>query len=150
MAARHEVIDVMPAFRAEVAAIAGVVAIVSVNPGGTGVRVRNDEPAPNDSTTPYRAFVVLVEMPWQRHPRLPLAEWQIIARCYGRTVTEARALYAALSDGVHGIGPRVNASRVAIYRSHEDEADFGTDVDTKQPYVESTISLTVPTVAVPA
>lgn len=139
----------MVAFRAEVAAIAGVAAIVSVNPTGTGTRVRNDEPAPGDVSTPYRAFVVLVEMPWRRHPRLPIADWTILARCYGRTVTEARALYAALSAGVHGIGPRVNASRIAIYRSTEDEAEFDTDPDTKQPYVEATISLTTPTVAVP-
>jgi hypothetical protein len=144
------VINIMPAFRAEIAAISGVAAIVSANPSGTGARVRNDEPAPTDSTTPYRAFVVLVEMPWNRHPRLPIVEWQIIARCYGRDVTEARNLYAALSDGMHGVGPRVNASRIAIYRSHEEEGEFGTDPATQQPYVEATISGTSATVAVPA
>lgn len=143
-------IDPMPALRAEVAAIAGVSAIVSVNPTGTGVRVRNYEAAPGDVSDPFRAYVLLTPMPWNRHPRLPIFDLTVIAKCYGRTVTEAKALYAALSDGIHGIGPRVNASRIAIYRSHETEAEWLTDPDTSQPYVEATITATVAATAVPA
>lgn len=143
-------IDLMPALRTEVAAIAGVSTVVSANPTGTGVRVRVNEPAPGDASTPFRAFVVLVNLGVQRMRRLPVADWRVSAKFYGRTAAEAQSLYSAASDGIHDAGPRVNASRIAIYNSaDESSAGFEVDPDTGQPYVEGIISLLAPTVALP-
>ena len=132
---------------------AGVAAIAGVNPSGTA-RVRGFEPAPSDvhagnSTDPYRAFVVLVNEGGSRLKRVPVQRPRILARCYGRTPAEAAQLAAAVSDSIHGQGPRVFANGLGIYLSNDDAGgEQDKDPDTNQPFVTIFIDLFATTQAV--
>lgn len=116
-------------------------------------RVRGYEPAPGDSQGgtrehPYKAFVVVVRLASPRHPRLPIQFPQIFVRCYGRDRKEAFDLYAACSDVIHDIGPRVHPNGLGIYISKDSSgASQDRDPDTQQPletFVVSAIATTVP------
>lgn len=136
-------IDPMPMLRAEIAADAGVIAIV-------GTRVRVDEPAPGDMSTPYKAFIVLNAPTITRRRRRPVADVTVTARLYGTTAAQAQALYSAVSDVVHDVGPRVSASDIGFYNSADDAANPDKDPDTKQPVIECVISLVISTMEVAA
>ena len=105
-------------------------------------RVRGGEPAPGDSAVPFLRFIVLVRLGAARDKRAPVQEVRIAVRCYGSTYADAAALYGAVSDAIHNVGPRIGASGVLIYRSF---ADSGTgaerDPDTGQPHEDGVISL---------
>ncbi len=114
------------------------------NPAVAGMttRVRGGEPAPGDAATPFQRFVVLVRLGSQRDKRAPMQEVRIAVRCYGSTHQDAAALYGAVSDAVHNIGPRIGASGVLIHRSYDDiGTGADTDPDTGQPHEDGVISL---------
>ena len=112
-------------------------------------RVRGFEPAPGDSNTPYRAFIVLSLLAAPPDPRLPIQRARIGAKLYGRTPQEAMALYVAAYHALHGVGPRVHANRLGIYTSHDDTGPSqGKDPGTDQPYVDAIFELVATTMAV--
>lgn len=120
-----------------------------------GTRVRGEEAAPGDvhmgtDTDPYQAFVVVSTLATPPMPRVPVQTTRLGVRCYGRTRQEAAAVYAACSDAIHHIGPRVRLSNgLGIYISHDDTGGSAArDPDTRQPYVEFVISLLATTQAV--
>lgn len=125
----------------ELAADAGVAAIA-------GTRVRIDEPDRDDATTPFQAFVVLVDYgPIRPEPRVPVQERRVLAKCYGADADEAERLYNAVSLAWHLMGPRVYGS-VGIYASLDDtDSGISHDPDTRQPYFEAVFSHIAPTVA---
>lgn len=124
-------------------------------------RVRSPEPAPpvyhpttkalldpGDARdrSDWVAFVVIVPVGTQRHPRVPTQRSRFVIRCYGRNPTEAWDLYAACSDAIHGVGPRVHAGGLGIYVSHDEtggETDM--DPDTRQPLVTFVVELVATT-----
>lgn len=105
-------------------------------------RIRGGEPAPGDAATPFLRFVVLVRLGSTRDKRAPVQEIRIGLRCYGTTFADAAALYGAVSDAIHNVGPRIGATGVLIHRSFDD-AGLGaqTDPDTGQPHEDGVISL---------
>ena len=105
-------------------------------------RIRGGEPAPGDAATPFQRFVVLVRLGSTREKRAPVQEVRIGLRCYGATFADAAALYGAVSDAIHNVGPRIGATGVLIHRSFDD-AGLGaqTDPDTGQPHEDGVISL---------
>lgn len=112
-------------------------------------RVRGGEPAPGDSAVPYRRFVVLVRLGAQRDKRAPVQEVRIAVRCYGSTYQDAAALYGAVSNSIHNVGPRVGATGVLIYRTFDDIGNGAeADPDTGQPVETGVISLFAATQAV--
>jgi hypothetical protein len=115
-------------------------------------RVRGGEPAPGDALGPgsYQRFVVLKRLGRQREKRVPVQEVRYIAMCYGVSSQDADALAGAVSDAVHNIGPRHNASGVLIFQSFEDGGDGPTaDPATGQLHSDVVISVTAATQAVP-
>ena len=115
-----------------------------------GAVVRGGEMAPGDSAVPFKRVVVLVRLGAQRDKRAPVQEVRIAARCYGSTYQDAAALYGAVSDAVHNIGPRISASGVLIYRSFDDVGMGATkDPDTGQPHEDLIVALYAATKAVP-
>lgn len=115
-------------------------------------RVRGFEPAPGDAKPAgsYQAFVVIVALGAERETRSPTARWTYGVRCYGSTAQNAMAVYAACSDAIHHIGPRIRSSDgLGIYLSHDASGgDTAKDPDTQQPYVTFTVELFATTVAV--
>jgi hypothetical protein len=121
-------------------------------------RVRGAEPRgafggdPGDARGPdaYVPFIVLSRLGTARvKGRVPIAEVRIGFRAYGATPQAAAALYGALSDAVHNVGPRVGAGGVLIHRSYDDVGGAAArDPDTKQPYEDGVISLFAATSAV--
>ena len=105
-------------------------------------RVRGGEPAPGDSAVPFGRFVVLVRLGTQRDKHAPVQAVRIAVRCYGSTYQDAAALYGAVSDAIHNVGPRIGATGALIYRSFD---DIGTgaekDPDTGQPHEDGVIQL---------
>jgi hypothetical protein len=118
-------------------------------------RIRSPEPAPGDSgwsenpsthvRTFENAFVVLVPNGggWLPNATLvPVRSERIVARCYGRTSTEAESLYRACSAAIHGIGPRTYATGLAIYQSFDAAGpDYDADPDTHQPHYDFVIEV---------
>jgi len=99
----------------------------------------------------YVPFVVLVQLTSPREKGIPVQRARIAARCYGRTYQEAASLYAAVSDAVHNIGPRVHANGLGIYQTFDDTG--GTeekDPDTGQPLYTFVIEAIGTTQVVPA
>lgn len=121
-------------------------------------RVRGFEPAPASASYEgdaqeagsYKRFVVLVRLGGSRLPRAPLQQLQIGVRAYGVTPHDAAALWGDISDALSNAGPRLSASRVAIYQSLDDGSG-GThkDPDTDQPYEEGVIAVYAGTAALP-
>lgn len=115
-------------------------------------RVRGGEPAPDDAlgAGSYQRFIVLSQLGRQREKRVPVQEVRYVAKCYGQggnPAQDAMALAGAVSDSVHNIGPRHNASGVLIWASFDDGGgDAGKDPDTGQPMVPVVISVTAATV----
>ena len=113
--------------------------------------VRGGEPAPGDAATPFQRFVVLVRLGMTRDKRAPVQAVRIGFRCYGSTYGDAAALYGAVSDAIHNVGPRIGATGALIYRSFD---DIGTgaevDPDTGQPHEDGVISLFAATQVVTA
>jgi hypothetical protein len=138
----------------EVRSDSGVTAIAGANPTASPARVRGFEPAPSDigagnSTSPYKAFVVLVNLGARRERRVPVQRPRILARCYGRTPAEAAQLAAAVSDAVHFKGPRVASNDLGIYASFDDTSgEQDRDPDTLQPYVTVFMDVVATTQAV--
>lgn len=114
-------------------------------------RIRGGEPAPGDAATPFQRFVVLVRLGAQRDRRAPVQEVRIAVRCYGSTYQDAAALYGAVSDAIHNVGPRIGAGGVLIHRSYDD-IGMGAERDpaTGQPHEDGVISLYAATQVVPA
>jgi len=116
-------------------------------------RVRGNEPAPGDAQPKgsYRAFIVLVTLAADPDPDIPVTFARYGARCYGATFQAAWQVYAALVKATHRVGPRLKDSGLGIYQTlvisggAEEE-----DPDTKQPYVNATISLLATAQAVTA
>ena len=105
-------------------------------------RVRGGEPAPGDAAVPYRRFVVLVRLGATREKRAPVQEARIGLRCYGTSYADAAALYGAVSDAIHNVGPRIGATGVLIHRSFDDSGTGASkDPDTGQPHEDGVISL---------
>lgn len=116
-------------------------------------RVRTVEPATGDihagtSADPYVPFVIVFRGGAPRERRTGVQRPRFGVRAYGTTPAQATALYGAVSDAVHNIGPRIHAQTgVLVFRSYDDtggEADR--DPDTGQPlevgfidYIASTV-----------
>ncbi len=134
-------IDPLDALLDEIAANTGVAALTT--------RVRGGEPAPGDVASPFLAFVVLVRLGSTRDKRAPVQEVRIGLRCYGTSFADAAALYGAVSDAIHNVGPRIGAAGVLLHRSFDD-AGMGaqTDPDTGQPHEDGVISLFAATTVV--
>jgi hypothetical protein len=114
-------------------------------------RVRGGEPAPGDSATPFQRFVVLVRLGATRKKRAPVQEVRIAVRCYGSTYQDAAALYGAVSDAIHNVGPRIGATGVLIHRSFDDIGmGASKDPDTGQPHEDGVIQLFAATQVVTA
>lgn len=116
-------------------------------------RIRAGEPAPGDSQGPagYLPFVVLSELGNVRQKgRVPVQETRVAARCYAASFQLAKALAGAVSDSIHNLSPRKNASGVLLYRAYDDVGNGTTrDPDTQQPVSEFVIQLWSATQAVP-
>jgi hypothetical protein len=98
-------------------------------------RIRAGEPAGGDATVPFQRFVVLVRLGASRNRNTHVQKVRIAARCYGSTYQDAAALYGAVSDAVHAIGPRISAEGVAIWNSWDDTGmGAEKDPDTGQPH----------------
>jgi hypothetical protein len=112
-------------------------------------RIRGGEPAPGDSTVPFQRFVVLVRLGGVRLHNAPVQTVRIAIRCYGSTYQDAAALYGAVSDAVHNVGPLLSGSGVGIWRMFDD-MDSGADKDpvTGQPVEQGVIEVTASTVLV--
>lgn len=126
-----------------------VAAIVGENPHEpVHPRVRSPKAAPADLQGPngYRAFVTIATLATPRLPSVPVQRARHVVRCYGRTPEEAAALYAACSDALHHVGPRVTGAGQGIYVSHDDTGgEAGEDPDTDQPtytFVVETLATT--------
>ena len=105
-------------------------------------RVRGGEFAPGDAAVPFKRVVVLVRLGTTRAKRAPVQEVRIGLRCYGSTFADAAALYGAVSDAVHNVGPRIGATGVLIYRSFDDIGmGADKDPDTGQPHEDGVIQL---------
>lgn len=114
--------------------------IVGVNPTEPVYpRVRSPKAAPGDAqgVGSYRAFVTIATLATPRLQSVPVQRARHVVRCYGRTPEEAAALYAACSDALHHVGPRVTGAGDGIYVTHDDTgASEGEDPDTGQPTYE--------------
>jgi hypothetical protein len=154
-------LDALPKILIELREDAGVAAITTrirvfepmpdvIHPSTSAVITKGD--ARSGSTDdPYVAFVVLVRLDSPRETRAPIQRPRIAARCYGRTGQEAYALYAACSEAIHHVGPRVHANNLGIYLSHDDTgATQEKDPDTQQPYETFVIDLFATTQVVTA
>lgn len=111
-------------------------------------RVRGWEPAEGDAQPfgKYKAFVVLVRLDAPRLPRAPIQQASIAVRCYGTDKANAYAVYAACSDAIHNIGPRLHNNGLGIYISHDDTgASQDADPVTKQPLETFVIRLSATT-----
>ena len=127
-------IDPLDALLGEIAANPAVAALTT--------RVRGGEPAPGDAASPFLRFVVLVRLGSTREKRAPVQEVRIGVRCYGTSFADAAALYGAVSDAIHNVGPRIGATGVLIHRSFDDIGNGAdTDPDTGQPHEDGVISL---------
>lgn len=94
-------------------------------------RIRGEEMAQGDAPP----FVIIRGFPIRREQHLPVARYQYMILCFGRTHKEAAQLRGVVSDAIHGVGPRVNASGVGIYRSHSEvEGQSQIDPDTQWPF----------------
>ena len=114
-------------------------------------RVRGGEPAPGDAAVPFGRFVVLVRLGMTREKRAPVQEVRIGLRCYGSTFQDAAALYGAVSDAIHNVGPRIGATGVLIHRSYDDIGmGASKDPDTGQPHEDGVIQLFAATQVVTA
>ena len=114
-------------------------------------RVRGGEPAPGDAAVPFGRFVVLVRLGMTREKRAPVQEVRIGLRCYGPTFQDAAALYGAVSDAIHNVGPRIGATGVLIHRSYDDIGmGVSQDPDTGQPHEDGVIQLFAATQVVTA
>ncbi|MGD0020111.1 MAG: hypothetical protein ABSD62_12725 [Candidatus Limnocylindrales bacterium] len=136
-------IDPLDALLDEIAANPGVAALTT--------RVRGGEPAPGDAASPFERFVVLVRLGSTREKRAPVQEVRIGLRCYGTSFADAAALYGAVSDAIHNVGPRIGATGVLIHRTFDDVGNGAdTDLDTGQPHEDGVISLFAATQVVTA
>ena len=116
-------------------------------------RVRGNEPAPGDAQPKgsYRAFIVLTTLAAPPDPDLPVTFASYGARIYGATFQHAWQVYGALVKATHRVGPRLKDSGLGIYQTLV-TAGGGEekDPDTKQPYVNATITLLATTQVVTA
>jgi len=113
--------------------------------------VRGGEFAPGDAAVPFRRVVVLVRLGMTRDKRAPVQAVRIAVRCYGSTYQDAAALYGAVSDAIHNVGPRIGATGALIYRSFDDVGmGAGKDPDTGQPHEDWVIQLFAATQVVTA
>ena len=116
-----------------------------------GAIVRGGEFAPGDAAVPFKRVVVLVRLGTTRAKRAPVQEVRIGLRCYGSTFGDAAALYGAVSDAIHNVGPRIGATGVLIHRSFDDIGLGATkDPDTGQPHEDGVIQLFAATQVVTA
>lgn len=124
-------------------------------------RIRGHEPGPADIEGPdgkplesdgYLAFVVVSDLGTLRGRRgLPIQTERVNVRCYGRTYSNAKALFLACSDALHDVGTRVHANGLGIYASHDATGGTeGSDPRTNQPYIEGVFELIATTTAVAA
>jgi hypothetical protein len=89
----------------------------------------------------YR-FVVLTRLGASRHKRAGMQWVRIGVRAYGKDPRDAAALYGAVSDAIHNIGPRKSASGVLVFRSFDDTGgEAAKDPDTGQPYEAGVIAV---------
>ena len=113
-------------------------------------RIRGGEPVSGDAAMPYQRFVVLVRLGATREKRVPVQEVRVLVRCYGSTYQDAAALYGAVSDAIHNVGPRIGGG-VLIHRSYEDIGNgVEKDPDTGQPHEDGVISVFAATQVVTA
>lgn len=89
----------------------------------------------------YKAFVVIgtLSLPPERRTPVTFAEYWF--RAYGTDARNARAVYRAIVDAVHGAGPRLSSAGIGIYSTYVTGGADGEDPDTKQPVVTGTIQL---------
>lgn len=86
----------------------------------------------------YKAFVVVKAQSVPPHPRLPITDAELLVQCYGVTAQNASEVYGAVVKATHGVGARVRANSIGIYRSWIIAGgEQLKDPDTRQPYVEA-------------
>lgn len=116
-------------------------------------RIRGGEPAVGDAQSAaagYLRFVVLTRLGNERAKRVGMQTLRIAARCYGTSFGDAAALAGAVSDAIHNIGPRRNATGVLIFRTYDDIGLGATkDPDTGQPHEDIVIEVFASTVLAP-
>lgn len=115
-------------------------------------RIRGGEPAAGDAqpSTGYLRFVVLTRLGNDRALRVPVQTLRIAVRCYGTSFSDAATLAGAVSNAIHNIGPRRNATGVLIHRSYDDVGQGATkDPDTGQPMESFVIEAFASTVLAP-
>ena len=105
-------------------------------------RIRGGEPAPGDAAVPFGRFVVLARLGTARNRNTHVQKVRIAARCYGSTYEDAAALYGAVSDAIHAVGPRISTTGIAIFNSWDD-IGMGAekDPDTGQPHEDLVIEV---------
>jgi hypothetical protein len=111
-------------------------------------KIRCPDPLPGDALGPgsYQRFVVLSRLGAQREKRVPVQEVRYVAKCYGVNAQDTTVLAGAVSDAIHHIGPRVNASGVLIWASFDDGGEGPTaDPATGQLHADVVISVTAST-----
>ena len=116
-------------------------------------RIRGGEPAAGDAVsaaTGYNRFVVLTRLGNERWKRQGVQALRIAVRCYGTSYKDAATLAGVVSDAIHNIGPRRNATGVLIFRSYDDIGQGATkDPDTGQPHEDFVIEAFASTVLAP-
>lgn len=129
---------------------AAVIAVIGVD--GNGVRrVRAAEPLAGDAQGPgrYLPFMVLDVFDAPPEPDIPVTFATIGASCYGTTHQNAWAVYLALVEATHRVGPRLKDNGLGFYRSLVvSGGEQGRDPDTKQPVVRAVVNLIATTEAV--
>jgi len=125
---------------AELAAAAGVAAIVGVDPLGVR-RVRPIEPAAGDSLGPgrYIAFVVVSVLDDPALPFVPVRDVTLGIRAYAATYDEAEALWLACEAVFRDRGARRAASGLGVWFSRPRSIGPDRDPDTKQPVWHGTV-----------
>jgi hypothetical protein len=94
-------------------------------------RVRAEEWATDDKPP----AVIIRTFPITRDKRLPIGRFQYLIQTYGSSFQQASQLRRAVSDAVHDLEPRVNASGIGIYQSFsETEGQAQIDPDTQWPF----------------
>lgn len=100
-------------------------------------RVRGNEPAQGDATTPYQRFVVIVDLGGPPLHRTPLQSLRYAIRCYGATYQDASALFREVHNVLDNAGARYGATGVALHNTLDDTGGAaGKDPVTAQPYYE--------------
>jgi hypothetical protein len=109
-----------------------------------GTRVRGGEPGAGDAKGPeaYQAFVVFRTLSEPPERRVPITFAEYGVEAYGVTYQNARAVWGAVVQALHEVGPRIKSNGLLIYKTAV--ITGGTqdkDPDTGQPLYRGTVRL---------